>query len=154
MGAEGATEGVRRWPVFVGTFEHTLDDKGRLVLPTSFRSRLADGAFLSQYENCLALWSAEEFSGFVGRLMEKLRSKEVAPSAVRVLTANAAEVKPDSAGRVTIPPRRRAYGGLSTEIVLTGALDHIELWAPPRWQSVSAEGDEGLAHAVATLGIF
>ena len=140
--------------MFVGTFEHTLDDKGRLVLPTSFRSRLADGAFLSQSESCLALWSPEEFAGFVERLMQKLRNKEVQPSAVRVLTANAAEVKPDSAGRVTIPPRLRSYGGLTGEVILTGALDHVELWAPERWQSVSAEGDEGLARAVATLGIF
>ena len=51
--------------MFVGTFEHSLDDKGRLVLPSVFRGRLSDGAFLTPYESCLALWPEEEFRAFV-----------------------------------------------------------------------------------------
>ena len=106
--------------MFVGTFEHSLDDKGRLVLPTSFRGRLTDGGFLAQHENCLALWSGDEFRTFVERVMDKQRNQEVTPDAVRVLTASAAEAKPDGQGRISIPPRLRSYAELSSEVVLIG----------------------------------
>lgn len=140
--------------MFVGTFEHSLDDKGRLVLPTSFRGRLTDGGFLAQHENCLALWSGEEFRTFVERVMEKQRNQEVTPDAVRVLTASAAEAKPDGQGRISIPPRLRGYAELSSEVVLIGAFDHVELWSPVRWEAVSLRGGDSLADAVANKGIF
>jgi MraZ protein len=140
--------------VFVGTFEHSLDEKGRLVLPSAFRGRLAQGGYLSLYENCLALWTPDDFQSFVDRLMEKVRSSEAKPNAVRVITASASDVKPDSQGRINVPPRLRDYAGLEGEVTLTGALDHIELWHPPRWREVTALGEENLADAVANLGIF
>jgi len=142
--------------VFVGTFEHALDDKGRVVLPTTFRSRLAEGGFLTPYQNCLAVWTPKDFEDFVERLRDKLRNQEAAPNALRALVANAAEIKPDAQGRIAIPPRLRASVGLDGggAIVLTGSLDHIELWNADRWNAVSAEGEASLADAVANLGIF
>lgn len=141
--------------MFVGTFEHSLDDKGRVVLPTTFRSRLAEGGFLTPYQNCLALWTPENFEDFVERLREKLRNQEAAPNALRALTANAAEIKPDGQGRIAIPPRLRASAGLdSGAVVLTGSLDHIELWNAERWNDISTEGEASLADAVANLGIY
>ena len=141
--------------MFVGTFEHSLDDKGRVVLPTTFRSRLAEGGYLTPYQNCLALWTPKDFEDFVERLREKLRNQEAAPNAMRALTANAAEIKPDGQGRIAIPPRLRTYGGLEGgNVVLAGSLDHIELWNRDRWAEVSEQGEASLADAVATLGIF
>jgi len=140
--------------VFVGTFEHSLDDKGRLVLPTAFRGRLADGAYLTLWESCLALFAPAQFEDFVDRLSEKVRSTEADPSALRVFMANAQEVRPDSQGRFPIAPRLRDYAGLESSVVLAGVRDHIELWSPPRWQEVSTQGDASLADAVARLGIF
>ncbi len=141
--------------MFVGTFEHSLDDKGRVVLPPTFRSRLAEGGFLTPYQNCLALWTPTDFEGFVERLRDKLRNQEAAPNAMRALTANAAEIKPDGQGRIAIPPRLRSYGGLEGgNVVLTGSLDHIELWSSERWSEISSEGESSLADAVANLGIF
>jgi MraZ protein len=141
--------------VFVGTFEHSLDDKGRVVLPTAFRSRLAEGGYLTPYQNCLALWTPGEFEDFVERLRDKLRNQETGPNALRALTANAADIKPDGQGRIAIPPRLRATAGLDGgPIVLTGSLDHIELWNADRWNAISSEGEASLADAVANLGIF
>lgn len=141
--------------MFVGTFEHTLDDKGRVVLPTTFRSRLAEGGYLTPYQNCLALWTPKDFEDFVERLREKLRNQEAAPNAMRALTANAAEIKPDGQGRIAIPPRLREYCGLDgSNVVLTGSLDHIEVWNAARWNQISSEGEASLADAVANLGIF
>jgi MraZ protein len=124
------------------------------VLPSAFRGRLADGAFLTPYDNCLALWPVEEFRAFVDRLSEKVRSGQAKPNALRVFTANASEVRPDSQGRIGVASRLRDYAGLAGEVTLTGALDHIELWQPGRWNEVSALGEENLTDAVANLGIF
>ena len=140
--------------MFVGTFEHSLDDKGRLVLPAAFRGRLSDGAFLTPYENCLALFPEAEFGAFVERLSEKVRSGEAKPNALRIFTANASAVKPDSQGRIGVAPRLREYAGLEGEVTLTGSLDHIEIWHPSRWADVSALGEENLTDAIANLGIF
>ncbi|MPY96248.1 MAG: cell division/cell wall cluster transcriptional repressor MraZ [Acidimicrobiia bacterium] len=144
----------RQRTVFVGTFEHSLDDKGRLVLPTAFRGRLADGGYLTLWESCLALFAPAQFEDFVERLNEKVRSTEASPSALRVFMANASEVRPDSQGRFPVPTRLREYAGLESSVVLAGVRDHIELWAPPRWADVSTQGDASLADAVARLGIF
>ena len=141
--------------MFVGTFEHSLDDKGRVVLPTTFRSRLAEGGFLTPYEHCLALWTPRNFEDFVDRLREKLRNQEAAPNAMRILMANAAEIRPDGQGRIAIPPRLRSTFGLDGgAVVLTGALDHIEVWNAERWGEISEQGGQSLADAVANLGIF
>jgi transcriptional regulator MraZ len=140
--------------VFVGTFEHSLDDKGRLVLPSAFRGRLADGAFLTPYENCLALWPEDDFRAFVERLSEKVRTGQATPNAMRIFTANASAVKLDSQGRIGVAPRLREYAGLEGEVTLTGSLDHIEIWHPSRWSDVSALGEQNLTDAIANLGIF
>ncbi len=140
--------------MFVGRFEHSLDDKGRVVLPPTFRSRLAEGGYLTQYQHCLALWSPKDFEDFVERLRDKLRNQEAAPNAMRALLANAAEIKVDAQGRIAIPQRLRDYAELGSNVVLVGSLDHVEIWNPDTWEPVNDEGESGLAEAVNTLGIY
>lgn len=139
--------------MFVGTFEHSLDDKGRLVLPATFRSALGERGFLSQYDRCLGLWTEEGFNDVAHRLREKVRDGSAAPNAVRSLTANASEVKLDSQGRITISPRLRDYADLTSNSVIIGAFDRIEIWDVARWEEVSADADDSLLVAVTSLGI-
>ena len=82
--------------MFVGTFEHSLDDKGRVVLPSTFRSHLAERGFVSQFDNCLGVWTEEGFADVAKRLTEKIREGLAPQDAMRAFSANAAEVKPDS----------------------------------------------------------
>jgi MraZ protein len=140
--------------VFVGTFEHTLDDKGRLVLPPSFRGRLTDGGYVTPYENCLAIWTYEGFQGFSDRLGAKVRSAEAPNNSLRLFLAAASEVKPDAQGRITLPPRLRDMTGLASEAVLTGAGDHIEIWTQPAWNAVADTAPGDLTEAIGRLGLF
>jgi MraZ protein len=139
--------------VFVGTFEHSLDDKGRLVLPATFRAHLADRGFVSQYEHCLGLWTEEGFTDVARRLTDKVRQGMASHDAVRAFAANASEVKPDSQGRIVVPQRLRDYAGLQREVVVIGALDRIEIWDASRWAELSDTADERLVAAVTELGI-
>jgi transcriptional regulator MraZ len=139
--------------VFVGTFEHSLDEKGRVVLPSAFRSHLADHGFISQYESCLGLWTPEEFGNVADRLTEKVREGRTSQYALRAFAANAHEIKPDSQGRIVIPQRLRDYAGLARDVVIIGALERIEIWDAARWHEVSESSDQSLTEAVSELGI-
>ena len=139
--------------MFVGTFEHSLDDKGRVVLPSTFRAQLADRGFLSQYDRCLGLWTEVGFQAMADRLTAKVRSGEAPQEALRAFAANAHEVRPDSQGRVTIPQRLRDFAGLEREAVVIGAIDRIEIWNAGRWNDQSALADDSLTAAVIDLGI-
>jgi MraZ protein len=139
--------------VFVGTFEHSLDDKGRVVLPSTFRSHLADKGFISQLDSCLGLWTDDGFAEVAERLTEKIRDGQAPQEAMRAFAANAHEVRPDSQGRITIPQRLREFAHLEREVVVIGAIGRIEIWDAPRWQEISATADESLTDAVRALGL-
>jgi MraZ protein len=139
--------------VFVGTFEHSLDEKGRVVLPSTFRSYLADKGFLSQYEECLGVWTEQGFREFADRLTQKVRDGAASQDSLRGLGANAHEVRPDSQGRITVPQRLREYAGLERDVVVIGAFDRIEIWDATRWQRVAPAADESLTQAVRGLGV-
>jgi len=138
--------------MFVGTHPHSLDDKGRLILPAKFRDALKDGAYVTKsLDGCLAIYTAEDFEAYASELKEKVRRGALERTAVRSLTAGAAEVTPDRQGRITIPPPLRTYAGLREAVVVTGFIDHIEVWDADRWPSVDAEGSSSLAAAGAGL---
>jgi MraZ protein len=139
--------------VFVGTFEHSLDDKGRVVLPSTFRSHLADKGFLSQYDTCLGLWTEEGFGDVAQRLTDKIRAGQAPPEAMRAFAANAHEVRPDSQGRITVPQRLRDFAHLERDVVVIGAIDRIEIWDAGRWGDQSGMADDSLIQAVTALGL-
>ena len=93
--------------MFVGTFEHSLDDKGRIVLPSTFRNGLGERGFLSQYERCLGLWTEEGFTDVARRLTEKVRDGLATHNAVRAFSANAAILRKSSAVAFPAQLRRR-----------------------------------------------
>jgi MraZ protein len=139
--------------VFVGTFEHSLDDKGRIVLPSTFRSHLADRGYLTKLDGCLGLWTPDEFAAVTARLVEKVREGLAPQGARRAFSSDAHEVRPDSQGRITIPQRLREFAHLERDAVVVGALERIEIWDAARWQEVSAAADESLTDAVTALGL-
>jgi MraZ protein len=139
--------------VFVGMFEHSLDDKGRVVLPSAFRPHLAEKGFLSQFDACLGLWTEDGFGAVARRITEKIRAGQAPQEAMRAFAANAHEVRPDSQGRITIPQRLRDFADLDRDVVVIGAIDRIEIWNAERWSERSATADETLTQVVTELGI-
>ena len=139
--------------MFLGTFEHSLDDKGRVVLPSAFRSALAEGGVLAKLDDCIGLWTPEEFEKVAALLQEKVREGQVSQDALRVFAADAATVRPDSQGRISLPPRLREHSGLDRELVINGRLDRIEIWSTERWSGVSTNADSKLASAVSVIGL-
>lgn len=139
--------------MFVGRFEHSLDEKGRLVLPSSYRQQFAERGFLTQYQRCLGLWTAEGFDEVTQRLREKFREGLAPNSALRAFAANAVEVRVDKQGRISIPEWLRDKAGLERDAVIIGVLDRIEIWSADRWRTESEGADDDLLRAVNELGI-
>ena len=134
--------------MFLGTYEHSLDAKGRVILPAKFRERLEAGAYLARsLDGCLSLFDAEEFDRVAQDMKEQARRGAVERNAVRSFAAGATEATPDKQGRITIPAHLRSFAGLEREVVVTGALTRIEIWDAARWREIDSEAERALAAA-------
>jgi MraZ protein len=134
--------------MFLGTYEHALDTKGRVILPAKFREQLEQGAFLAKsLDGCLALYTAEEFEKVALDMQEKARRGAVERNVVRSFAAGAAEATPDKQGRITIPPKLREFAHLDREVVVTGVLTRIEIWDASIWREIDGEAERSLTSA-------
>jgi MraZ protein len=121
---------------FFGRYEHSLDVKGRVILPARFRSSFGPQAYVSQYQDrCLALWTPDEFEKQMAereRLQDQGRTER---NLARVWASGSAEVEIDRQGRVAIPAYLREFARLDGGVLVNGAINRIELWNPEEWQS-------------------
>lgn len=119
--------------MLVGQFEHQLDDKGRVVLPATFRAHLADGGFIARDEagrQCLVVFQKDTFTEEGNRLLELVKAGQLSRDVVSRFGGSASECKLDGQGRVAIPATLRGYIGLGERGAATviGSLDRIEIW--------------------------
>jgi MraZ protein len=142
--------------VFTGEFRHSIDSKGRVAVPARFRAELATGAHVSRWiDGCLAVFPNETWDRLAERVTSLPYSDAGARAFSRFLFSGAYDVELDSQGRVNLPQALREFAGLSSDAVVVGARDRIELWEPSRWADYSAEMDsaETFAARIADLGI-
>lgn len=120
---------------FVGRFQHTLDSKGRLILPAKFRTEFERGGHLSpNSEGCVALWTPSEFARQMQeRLVTSRSGGTIERQQIRYWAANSSDVEFDRQGRFALPGPIREYGHLEGEVLIVGAIDHVELWAPEEY---------------------
>jgi MraZ protein len=137
---------------FIGRHEHSLDAKGRIILPARFRSNFDTAAFVSKYtEGCLALFPPDAFEQKLGE-MAAIQDRSPADRAmVRAWASGSMEVELDKQGRVAIPGYLREYAHLDNAVLIQGAISHIELWDPGVWQAKGASGDDALVDPSAAL---
>lgn len=128
--------------MFFGTYSHTMDDKGRVSLPSKFRARLTGEVWLVKgQEGCLWLFTQEAWDKFVGNLFAREAHDAALRRAWRWYSSGSIQVELDKAGRIRIPAEWREYAGLEKSVTVTGLNDRIELWNPERWQEYSNESD-------------
>jgi MraZ protein len=145
-------------PQFFGTNEHSLDAKGRVILPARFRAEFGPKAFLSKNtERCLALWTAEEFQKQLAEKVQLQALGRLERNVARLWAAGSAEVDIDRQGRLAIPSHLREFARLEVEspILIVGILERVELWNPAEWElsvapaeaQLTGESDEPRAEA-------
>ena len=128
--------------MFVDHFEHSLDAKHRLVLPSSFRKILGDQVYLAPQDNSLGVYSVDEFEAVAARLLDQVRAKEAVPQTTVAFASKSVISSIDKAGRITIPERLRSYANLSDEVIVAGVLTHVQIWDRARYDAMQEEFDD------------
>ncbi len=127
---------------FVGQYEHQMDQKGRVSLPSAFRREAGSDRFvLLQWEpQYLTLFPDKKWGEVQENLLDYRRRDPNAWNHVRMIIANAVEVSPDKQGRILVPAGLQAGAGLAGTVLLSGNLDRVELWDPDRYRSAVEAG--------------
>ena len=139
---------------FHGTFDHSLDAKHRLTVPSKLRTAFAEGAFLvREADRCISLYPSTTYSALTQSALSGLNPLSAqAKELKRMLYGNATDTELDSAGRVMVPARMLAHAGIERDVVVTGAGDCLELWDRATWESYDAELAQRAPDLTASLG--
>jgi MraZ protein len=134
---------------FFGRYEHSLDAKGRLILPSKFRPTFEHGGFLSQFnDRCLALWTPENFEKQMELMETNQQLSTEQRNLARLWASGSTEVEVDKQGRMVIPAYLREYARLTGDVLVNGAIDRIELWNPQEWDAKVAPTEAQLTQEV------
>lgn len=129
--------------MFLGEFSHSLDEKGRVVMPSKFRSGLEGGCVVTKgQERCLYVFPLEQWQTESDRVLKLPRTDRRARNYARAFFASAIDQTLDKTGRCQIPEALRLYAGLGKEVTVVGVADHVEIWDTATWGSVAEEADD------------
>jgi MraZ protein len=143
--------------VFIGKHDRSLDDKGRLVLPSGYRRAFEDagGGVLGPWDRCLALWTRDHFEVVMDKLLAKASDGEADDDVVRVFASAAADVQLDAQGRFVIPEEHRAHAGIAREVKVIGQHTRLEVWDTARFAAVEGgKSAEEVSAEIRRLRVF
>ncbi len=127
----------------MGTYSHSLDAKGRLIIPAQFRKNLGESFVLTKSpDKCLAIYSEEEWLKQIEatNTLPKL-TNEAARRFRRIYFGNSTSAELDKQGRILIPANLIEYAGLTKDVTLVGVTDHVEVWDEKAWNAYNSEND-------------
>jgi len=129
--------------MFLGQHEHTLDAKGRLVMPREFRDDLLNGCVVTKrQEHCLAVYTPEAWDQEYQRVNAMPTTNRKARMYRRSLFAGANKLGLDKQGRISIPENLRKWAGMDREVTVVGSGDVIELWPTDVWNAEEEQADD------------
>ncbi len=141
--------------MFMGEYNHTIDTKGRLIIPSKFREALGDTFVVTKgLDGCLFVYDNEEWSAFEEKLKALPITNKEARQFVRFFLAGATEVEVDKQGRILVPNILREFAQISKDVVLIGVASRIEIWSKERFEGMAAYEDmDEIAEHMAQLGL-
>lgn len=139
--------------MFIGEFQHSVDEKGRLAIPGKFRAELKTGAVVTRgLDNCLFLYTKKEWSKLATKLAGLPLSQSNSRAFARLMLAGAMDVTLDGQGRVLIPEYLRSFAKFDKEIVVAGLYDRLELWDKDAWEQYKKNTEKDSAIIAEQLG--
>ncbi|KAA1042705.1 division/cell wall cluster transcriptional repressor MraZ [Macrococcus equipercicus] len=129
--------------MFMGEYQHQLDAKGRIIVPSKFRDELSEHFVITRgLDNCLFGYTIAEWQKIEEKLKTLPITKKDARKFMRLFFSGAVEVDLDKQGRINIPSHLREYAGLTKECVVIGVSSRIEIWDKAVWQTFYEETEE------------
>jgi MraZ protein len=143
--------------MFLGEFEHSLDDKGRVAIPAKFRADLAGGLVVTRgLDRCLFVWPMDEWRIIADKLSQISLMNADARRIHRLLFSGATDLVPDRLGRILLPAYLRQYADLHDSVVVAGLMNRIEIWSRDQWQAertLAEQESTQLAEHLFNLGV-
>lgn len=131
--------------MFVGEYNHSIDAKGRLIVPAKFREVLGDKFIVTKgLDNCLFVYPNDEWKAFEDKLKTLPLTNINARKFTRFFLAGAAECEVDKQGRILLPQVLRQFAELEKEVVLVGVASRIEIWSKERWDEYIDSYDDNM----------
>lgn len=129
--------------MYFGSFNHTLDEKGRLSMPRKFRDLLGEKAYiLKGYEGSLSIYDQASFANYIAALTSLPYSHKDARDVQRVALSSAYELEVDRVGRISLPSMLLTKYAISRNVVVVGVVDHIEIWDKTKWEEYLANSEK------------
>lgn len=124
--------------MFLGDFPHTLDDKGRLIMPSKFRNELGTNFIVTRgLEGCLFVFTESKWNEFTEQLNSKGLSKKDVRSITRFFCSCAMTSDLDKQGRFLVNKNLREFAGIERDVMIIGVSDRIEIWSKKKWNEYS-----------------
>lgn len=142
--------------MFMGEYNHTIDAKGRLIIPSKFREALGDEFVVTKgLDGCLFVYDNQEWAAFEEKLKALPLMNKESRKFVRFFLAGAASVEVDKQGRILLPSVLREFAELDKDVVLVGVASRIEIWSKQKWDEASEYDDmEDIAEHMSELGLM
>jgi MraZ protein len=132
--------------LFLGEFDHAIDDKSRLAIPARFRPQLEDGLVMTRgVERCLVIYDPDAWRAVSDRVRTLNAWQEDARRMQRHFFSGAVTAQPDKLGRVVIPQFLRTYAQLEDEVTVVGVADRVEVWSRSEWQRQRTDAERDSA---------
>lgn len=141
--------------MFRGEYQHAIDEKGRLIIPSRFREELGDRFIATKgLDNCIWVFPFAEWESMEAKLLTLQITRPDARAFVRFFSSGATECTFDKQGRILIPASLREYAGLEREVVVIGVITRAEIWSKSRWEEYSRQlSSDAIAERIVDLGI-
>ncbi|ADD02747.1 MraZ protein [Thermoanaerobacter mathranii subsp. mathranii str. A3] len=128
--------------MLMGQYEHTIDAKGRVIIPAKFREELGEKFVLTKgLDNCLFVYSLEEWKNIEAKLKTLPLTKKDARAFTRFFLAGAVECEIDKQGRILIPANLREYAKIEKDVIFIGVSTRVEIWSKEVWEEYSNNTD-------------
>ena len=148
---------IKEEEMFSGTYYHSVDTKGRVIIPAKFRAGLSSGLILNRgLDNCLFLYPMSEWMKLVEKMKEIPLTNKEGRVFVRMMFANAVEAEMDKQGRLLIPSVMREYANIDKDLVSIGVGERVELWSKEEWESYNnqdAFDEDAFVEKMSAIGV-
>lgn len=122
--------------IFLGSYDYSLDEKGRLVIPSKFRNEIGEKLYLMKgYDGCISIYKESDFNKALEKLQSLQFEREKARLHLRVLLETVVELTIDKAGRIQIPIKTLQKYSIGKAVKIIGLLDHFEIWDKTSWEN-------------------
>lgn len=141
--------------MFMGEYNHTIDAKGRLIVPSKFREALGDEFVVTKgMDGCLFVFDNSEWQAFVKKLRDLPMIDKEARQFTRFFLAGAASLEVDKQGRILLPAVLREFADITKDAVLVGVGNRVEIWSKDRWEgTITYQDMEEISRHMIELGI-